>query len=721
MQNLHPLRSELQLHPAGTDASGAPLYRLYDPAVHRFYQITWPAYEILTRWQDQDAEQIVAAVNSQTTLEITEADIQGILSFLIQHHLVRINGPQHTEFFSQVKQRQHKKGIAWLIKNYLFFRIPLIKPEPILQFLLPLFNRLLTPTAGRILIALTLLALYLISRQWDQFTHTFNHYTNWQGVLALGGALFFAKIIHEFGHALTAYKYGCRVPTMGVAVMVLVPVFFTDTNDAWRLSNNKQRFHIAAAGIAAELTLAVLASLAWCFLPEGPIKACAFLLATSTWLITIAINASPFMRFDGYFLLADYLNMPNLHERSFAMALWWLREKLFALNEPISEQLNPGRKTFLILFALATLLYRAVLFLGIAFLVYGVFFKLLGIILMLVELGWFIAYPVKKEVMQWWQRRHTIKLNRTTARTAVLASVILGIFLIPWQGRISAPAVIMAEHAQGVYNHFAAQVVKADVREGDWVNAGDTIAVLANPQLNYNLKKSQIEEQNLRWQLNQQSFASELFDAGPALQQHWQAAKTRVQALQEQINQLNITAPISGRLVAKNPSLINGAWLAQGEQLFYIANNQGLKGEAYLSESDARRVHRYQQTINNKNPGIRFIANQPAVSALKCAWQELETQNTHKLQQPLLASNFGGPIAVQETSSQNNQSSNAEEPALIPNTSQFRLRFKSCAADNNTDLGQELAGVIWFNAEPQNLIQKALRRVVAVWVRESGF
>lgn len=721
MQTLHPLRPELQLHPAGSDESGAPLYRLYDPAVHRFYQISWPAYEILSRWQAENPQAIIEAVNTQTTLEITEADIQAIQSFLIGHHLVRINSPQHTEFFSQVKQRQQKKGIPWLIKNYLFFCIPLIKPEPILQFLLPLFNRLLTPTAGRVLIALTLVALYLISRQWEQFTHTFSQYTNWQGILALGGALLFAKIIHEFGHALTAYKYGCRVPTMGVAVMVLVPVFFTDTNDAWRLANSKQRFHIAAAGIAAELTLAVLASIAWCFLPEGPIKACAFLLATSTWLITIAINASPFMRFDGYFLLADYLNMPNLHERSFAMALWWLREKLFALGEPIPEQLSPGRKSFLILFALATCIYRAILFLGIAFLVYGVFFKLLGIVLMLVELGWFIAYPVKKEVSQWWLRRKAIKLNPTTARTAVLASVLVGIFLIPWQGRMSAPAVVMAEHAQGVYNRFAAQVIKSDVHQGDWVNAGETLAVLTNPQLNFNLEKAQIEEQNLRWQLNQQGFASELFDAGPALQQHWQAAKTRVIALQEQINQLTITAPISGRLVAKNASLISGAWLAQGEQLFYIANNQGLKGEAYLSENDARRVHTYQMQIKTANPAIRFIANQPGLSALNCTWQELETQNTHKLQQPLLVSTYGGPIAAQNTQQQNTDINTPEDTALIPNTSQFRLRFTACSAGKNPDLGQELAGVIWFNTEPQNLIQKALRQMVAVWVRESGF
>lgn len=715
MPNLHPLRPELQLLPAGSDETGAPLYRLYDPAIHRFYQITWPTFEILSRWQNWlDADAIISAVNQETTLEISQDDIQAIQRFLVTHNLARIQSPQHTDYFTQVNKHQQKKGIAWLIKNYLFFRVPLIKPEPILKFLLPFFNHLLTPAAGKILIALTLIALYLISRQWEQFTHTFSHYTNWQGIVALGGALLFAKIFHEFGHALTAYKYGCRVPTMGVAVMVLVPVLFTDTNDAWRLSNSKQRFHIAAAGIAAELTLAVLASIAWYFLPEGPFKACAFLLATSTWLITIAINASPFMRFDGYFLLADYLNTPNLHERSFAVALWWLREKLFAFNEPIPEQLSPSRKRFFIAFATATLLYRALLFLGIAFLVYGVFFKLLGIVLMLVELGWFIAYPVKKEVAQWWQRRKQIKFNSATARTAVLACLLCSIFIIPWQGRMSAPAVVMAEQAQGIYNRFPAQVMQINVNEGDWVNAGQTLVLLINPKLTFSLQQAQVQEQNLRWQLNQQGFASELFAAGPALQQHWQAAAARVLALQEQINQLTITAPISGRLVAKNNSLVNGAWLAQGEQLFYIANQQGLKGEAYLTENDARRVHAHQSTTN---PSIRFIANQPGLAAVNCQWQELENQNTHKLQQPLLASTYGGPIAVQTQAATNPN----EAPALIPNTSQFRLRFTSCAADQANNLSQEIAGVIWFNTQPQNLIQKALRQMVAVWVRESGF
>ena len=130
----------------------------------------------------------------------------------------------------------------------------------------------------------------------------------------------------------------------------------------------------------------------------------AFLLATTTWVSTLAINASPFMRFDGYFLLSDFLQMPNLHSRAFALARWDMREKLFKLGEPPPESFSDTKRLGLILFAWATWIYRLVLFLGIAALVYHFFIKALGIMLFLVEIVWFIAKPLWSEISEWYSR-----------------------------------------------------------------------------------------------------------------------------------------------------------------------------------------------------------------------------------------------------------------------------------------------------------------------------
>src|SRR5690606_37041899 len=136
--------------------------------------------------------------------------------------------------------------------------------------------------------------------------------------------------------------------------------------EAWKLDSRRKRFAIGAAGIAAELILAVLATLAWTMLPDGPFRAAAFVLATSTWILTILINASPFTRFDGYFLLADWLNLPNLHARSFALARWWLRETLFGFGDAPPEDFAPARRRRLVMLALFTWLYRLILFIAIA-------------------------------------------------------------------------------------------------------------------------------------------------------------------------------------------------------------------------------------------------------------------------------------------------------------------------------------------------------------------
>src|SRR5262249_2613082 len=149
--------------------------------------------------------------------------------------------------------------------------------------------------------------------------------------------------------------------------LVLWPYLYTDVGETWKLSDRRKQFVIAAAGMAAELSLAIFSTLAWALAPEGALKSMLFVLASSTWLITLAINASPFMRFDGYFLLSDALDFPNLHERAGACARWWLRTTFFRLPETMPEPgLEPRQVRWLAAFALVTWAYRFTVFIGIA-------------------------------------------------------------------------------------------------------------------------------------------------------------------------------------------------------------------------------------------------------------------------------------------------------------------------------------------------------------------
>ena len=129
-----------------------------------------------------------------------------------------------------------------------------------------------------------------------------------------------------------------------------------------------------------------------------------FILATATWLMTVVINLSPLMRFDGYFMLSDALNVPNLQTRAFVLARWKMREWLFAFGDDKPEHFEPWREKILIFYAFSTWIYRFFLFLGIALIVYHMFFKILGILLFLVEIFAFLLTPVFREMKEWFTR-----------------------------------------------------------------------------------------------------------------------------------------------------------------------------------------------------------------------------------------------------------------------------------------------------------------------------
>ncbi len=474
---LPPLRQELALHAGPADSNGVPTWTLHDPTDNRFFQLTWPAFEILARWSLGSVQALLASIQRETTLQVGEGEVFELLGFLTQHNLLAARNAQDSARLAHMAAASHMSNTMWLLKHYLFFRVPLVRPMPFLRAVLPHIRWLFTPTFWRVMLGIALLGLYFVSQQWDSFTGTFAAYSGWQGLLGIGVALSIAKVAHELGHAFTAYRHGCRVPHMGVAFLVMVPVLYTDTNEAWKLPSRRQRLQIGVAGMAAEIALAACATLLWNFLPDGALRAGVFLLATSTWLVTLAINTSPFMRFDGYFILSDLLDMPNLHERTFALARWHMREWLFGWGDGAPETFPPGRQRFLIFFAYATWIYRLVLFLGIAFLVYHLFFKALGVVLLAVELGWFIAYPILREIKVWWLRRHELKWNRNTRRSFALTLLLLAIVMIPWPRGESAPAVLGAAQAQWLYAPAAAQVRAVHAVAGQVVHAGDHTAV----------------------------------------------------------------------------------------------------------------------------------------------------------------------------------------------------------------------------------------------------
>lgn len=699
------LRQDLALHAGPTAPDGSPTWTLHDPAANRFYELRWAAFEVLSRWRLGSVRKVLDAVQRDTTLRLGEADMQGLLRMLAHNHLLQAHSAQDTERLQRAAAAGRLGPGKWLLKNYLFFRLPLVRPMPWLQRLAPYVRWAYHPAFWAAVALAAVLGLMLASRRWDEFTHTFAAYASWSGALAIAAALSFAKVLHELGHAFTAQRYGCRVPTMGVAFLVLWPVLYTDTNEAWKLASRRQRLAIGAAGMLSEIALAALATLAWALLPEtpewGPVRAAAVLLATTTWLLTLAINASPFMRFDGYFLLSDALNLPNLHERSFALGRWWLRERLFGWGDAPPEHFAPTRQRFLIAFAYATWLYRLVLFVGIALIVYHLFFKALGLLLMAVELGWFIAMPVTRELKAWAARRESFRWNRATHRLALTMGALALVLLWPWQATVRAPAVLGSTQAQGLYAPYAAQTLGPLPRVGQQLRQDEPLVSLQSPELNARLELARTREQQLQWQVSQQPFDAKLMEAGPALRKRWEAAREEVDGLQREVQRLDLTMPFDGTVVEASEDVTPGSWVPAGEKLLQVVGPQGAKVEAFVDEPALQR-------LNASSAGV-FVPDTPERASVSCTRAVVDAVQLSQLDQGAVASVYGGSVPSQRL----------QDGRVVPLQPIFRVRLEGC--DLKAAPASEVVGVASLRGERGSLAMQGVRWLSAVWRREVGF
>ncbi|GLW36354.1 hypothetical protein Pcaca04_02900 [Pectobacterium carotovorum subsp. carotovorum] len=699
---LSPLRDELILHAGPANRDGSPSWTLEDPLRGLYFRIGWAEMAMLSRWSMGNAAQIVAEVNQTSALTLDDSDVQYFNRFLQANNLTRVSGDDALAQFS--RQVEQSRVSIWrkLLKNYLFFRIPLWHPDRFLGATLPWVAPFFSRTFLKLTLLVAVLGLFLAGRQWETFKHTFLHFFTLEGAALAGLTLCFTKILHEFGHAYTCKRFGARVATMGIAFLVMMPVLYTDTSGSWKLTRRRQRMAIGAAGMMTELVLAAWATLAWSFLPDGMLRSAAFMLATTTWIMTLAINLSPLMRFDGYFLLSDGLQMPNLQNRGFAIGRWQMREWLFGLGDAPPEHFPRWLQRTLVGYAFAVWIYRFFLFTGIAILVYHMTFKLLGMLLFAIEIGYFVVMPVVNEVREWSKRRKDYRMNRNMTTTLAVSAVVLLLLLLPWQRGVYAPALLRAEQQSSLYMPVPAMIQRIEVQVGQPVQAGQTLFMLSSDALAHEQKQLERQIATLNWQSTFQIFNKEAAGDHQRVKQEYDAALQKLQVLQRQSEQLTVRAPIDGVVADMTTPLETGEWLGQGEWLAVVTKPTGGLVEAFVSEKDWQR-------LRTGGKGT-FYLQDVSRSSLPLTIVEIASTATRDLNAaPELASIYGGDIATLSDS----------QRKLHPEQAVYRVLL-SLPADYRAQ-PQMLRGTVVLDGEAQSLLIRGWKVVSAVLIRELSF
>lgn len=696
---LPPLREDIQLLPGPPTRGGEPTWTLYDPAMHRYLRIGRLEFEILCRWGLRDPDAIATAVAANTTFAATRDDVLDMLQFAAGASLLMPMGQHAPHRLAAQAAAARPSAASWLLKNYLYLRVRLVEPDRFLAAAQPFLGWVYTRAFLVVLGCLAALGLYLIGLRWDAYTHSFMHLFSLQGAFEVGAAMAFAKAVHEMGHGLTARRFGCRVPGMGVAFLVLWPMLWTDATNSWRLVDRRQRLLIDAAGMMAEIILAVVASLLWSVLPDGPWRTAAFLLSGSTWIITVVVNINPLMRFDGYYLFGDWLGEPNLMQRAFALSRWWLRERLFGIGDPPPERLPPSRQRTLVIYGFASWIYRFGLFMGIGLLVYHLVFKALGVFLMSIEIGWFIVRPVAAELRVWRHRLADTGWTRRSLLTAFLGLGLAVLLVVPWQGRISAPALLRAVHQTPIFTAVGGQLVRTSPNAAR-VTRGETMFVLRSPDIAYQQHAAQYQLKGLRVRLAGLAFDPSSADDMPVALGELASAAARLRSADAEATHLTVRAPFSGLLMDVPRGLRPDVWLPRGELLGILIDPRSQVVEAYVNEADVTRVHPgAAATFWPENGGASVALTVRAVSPTAVA----------TLDQPELASIYGGGVAAHQE----------KDGRLVPEAAVYRVVLDAVGLPPGTP--PELRrGWVTIDGDRASILFRIWQRAVALAVREAG-
>ena len=589
------------------------------------------------------------------------------------------------------RDKEFRKKLLGTLTSIIAIRFPGVDPEPFLNWVYPRVKGLFSPAAAICYLGICLAALILVLANFDEFWRKMPEFQQFFGIdnlLYMGVVLIFTKTLHELGHGLMCKHFGGECHEIGFMLLVLTPAMYCNTSDSWVMPNKWHRIAIGAGGMIVELILASICTFVWWNTQPGWLHYFCLNVMFLSSVSTVLFNLNPLLRYDGYFMLADLLEIPNLSQKSQIALLNFARSWGLGMK-PVNRRLMPARNQWLFaLYSVASFCYRWFIMFSIFWFLSKVFepygLEIIGDFMILVSLFSMIAIPGVKLVkyFSYPGRFREVKPGRTLVTTAV-ALVLLGLFFfLPLPHYVWAHFVVELSEPQKVFVNQAGRVSEVNFREGDRVDEGQVIARIDNPQLQGELIQLQGEYGKLEAELNTSRLEARYSDS--ARQKIYEliveldSLKRRIATKNKEISDLTLVASRRG-IVFCPPNTVplptgdgelsvwSGTPLDEANRSIFlqtsplpfcvIGDPEELQATLVVDQADVELLGPGQrvQLIAIQNQGRRFSGEIAQVSQdeLKAVPRELSKTN-------------GGPVAV-------NPQRDGSEPPMITS---FQARAK---------------------------------------------
>ena len=587
---------------------------IFDPAAENYFKLSVPAWQMLSRYDRDMSVKEFGDRLRRSGIPAEPVEILTLKQFLVQNNLLT---PDAETFAAQAAQRREAKNKhLWLkvASAYLYFKLPPLHPQPFIDKIKPCIGVIGSKYFFWSLAIPAILGYLLAFRNLPGIRAMLEDSFSWAGLVKYFFAVILLKIIHESGHLAANMHFNCRVRAIGISVIFLYPRFFSDTTDSWRLPR-KQRLLVDAGGLLSEVLCGGLAALAWCYLPPGNLQSTMFFIFAVSTAGTILVNGNPLIRFDGYYILCDILNIENLMQRSSEYLKQFNRHFLFRVG-PVPQEERP---LLMFSFGIAAFIYRFLLYTSIILVIYNSMIKAVAVILLVLEVFTIFILPFYNEV------RIVKALSKRAGTRANLffILVLLGaaglVLFLPLSWRTRLPGEVTCPEATPVTvlesGYLAADAPDKPVR----VRAGQTVLKLVSPKLDMELarRKAILKENEVL--LQQQLNTETTFGDSMLTRQKILSEKARIADLEKRKKRLNISAGNDGVFVPRYSELSSGAALFTG-MIAGVVNPSEMRVTAYASDeqlarlkSGMRVVFRFRDSNTDNGGVISRINPVPAV------------------------------------------------------------------------------------------------------------
>ncbi len=499
--------------------------------------------------------------------------------------LVSEKGRDPYQIFSQFKEERGRE-LKNRFLHFFFIRIPLWDPDSLLKSINSISKGIFS-WAG--------FAVWILVMVWGgiaALNQSRDLFAQAQGIIAPSNLpllyLVWAgiKFLHEMGHACAARRWGCEVHQMGVMLLVLTPIPYVDVTSSYALRSKWKRFAIDAAGMYVELFIAAIAALIWANTGQGLVNQMAYNIIFLASVSTLLFNLNPLLRFDGYYMLSDALEYPNLHQRSFQQIKYLAERFLFGVKQSIPVARSTAEGIGLVGFNLSSTAYRIFVLVVIIGFVAGQFFEI-GLILAAFGLLVWGLLPLVK-FCRYVLSSPDLARNRLRAQWVTfggLAGLLLVLALVPLPTFYRTPGVLESIGRSEVIAKSDGFLLGPPADNRNIVSKDQLLLKLVQPD--YHVDEIRQEARLREIEQRQRIAFSEEPAYLTALQSQADSIQLQLDAIIDRKQNLDVRAPRSGRWVYTPDSLHPGSWIKRGTGLGEIIDPDRFRFTAIVSQNEA--------------------------------------------------------------------------------------------------------------------------------------